>query len=501
MGPLKLAIVGAGPSAFYVASRLLSLIPHASPHAAKLMIHMYDRLWAPYGLVRYGVAPDHPEVTNCTHKFEQAVYDDRLRFFGNVNIGTPRPSYSSLSLPLDKLFSQYTHVLFSTGCTVPNLHPALPPSKYCLPALSVVHWYTLHPSKPAPPPIDRVSHVTIIGHGNVSLDVARFLLKDPIDLRRCDVPTPVLKLIDRSRVKHVSIVGRRGPLQAAFTNKELREMVELTLANMDPIDPALLTVPESGARALTRQQSRMLELLKKGSPKKLLPVPRSWSLEFFRSPTGLTVSSDGSKEKVQLTLAHTTLDENQRAVPTGETSTLETDLVITSLGHHGEPSVPWYDPSLGHLRTLNGRVVDAQGRVVRNVYASGWAAMGARGVLANTMMDAYAVADTIVRDYFEGDSAPTTPMSEADVAAEQSREAAGPVDTIEVLPKDADVDVIPPEVEAAWKKGLVTDFLDWKVVDKEELHLGGIHGKPRERMAWKDARDIIVRRRPRLSLA
>ncbi|KAI0367866.1 ferredoxin/adrenodoxin reductase [Pilatotrama ljubarskyi] len=501
MPPLKLAIIGGGPSAFYVASRLLSLLPQSSSRGSALKIHMYDRLWAPYGLVRYGVAPDHPEVKNCTHKFAEAAEDPRLRFFGNVNISTssasPPPIPDTLPLPLSSLLPHYTHVLLSTGCPIPILHPALPPSAHCLPALSLVHWYTAHPARPrTPPPLERTKHVALIGQGNVSLDVARMLLTPPSELAKYDVPRPVLSVLERSAVEHVSIVGRRGPFQAAFTTKELREMMNLPDAAMEPLDPQLLVAPE-GVQ-VTRQQSRTIQLLQKGSKNKPGTTKKTWSLDFFRSPTGLTTPTSPA-EKSRLTLAHTTLDASSRAVPTGESTTLDTDLVITSLGHRAEPTAPWYDPALGHLRTIGGgRVVDAHGRRVRNVYASGWAAMGARGVLASTMMDAYAVADTVLRDCFPGEDAPTTPMGEADADAEKARDAAGgeaqaQAESVEVLPKEGNVDVesVPPEVEEGWREGRVTDFEDWKAVDGEEVRRGEALGKERERMVWEEAREFL----------
>ncbi|RPD56878.1 FAD/NAD-P-binding domain-containing protein [Lentinus tigrinus ALCF2SS1-7] len=493
MAPIKLAIVGAGPSSFYVASRLLSLLPRSGPHASTLKIHLYDRLWAPYGLVRYGVAPDHPEVKNCTHKFDEAAADTRLRFFGNVNVGPTSPFSHTLPLSLEALRPYYTHVLYSTGCTVPILHPALPPSQYCIPALSMVHWYTQHPSKPSPPPLERTSHVTLIGQGNVSLDVARMLLTPPDHLAKYDVPTPVLDVLRRSAVQHVSIVGRRGSLQAAFTTKELREMMNLPDSSMVPLDPALLADVE-GTTMLTRQQSRTLQLLQKGSKNKPGTTKKTWSLDFFRSPTGLTTPTSSS-EKARLTLAHTMLDPSSRAVPTGESSTLETDLVITSLGHRSEPSAPWYEPGLGHLRAMSGRVVNADGRIVRNVYASGWAAMGARGVLASTMMDAYAVADTILRDHFPGEAVQTmaagAPESAADKAAAEH--------AIEILPKEVDLEAIPPDVEAGLEEGRVTDFEDWKKVNAEEIRRGQELGKERERMEWEEARDFLAKVRTQVS--
>ncbi|KAM5530444.1 hypothetical protein V8D89_015884 [Ganoderma adspersum] len=506
MAPLKLAIVGGGPSAFYVASRLLSLLPsQASAQASSLKIHMYDRLWAPYGLVRYGVAPDHPEVKNCTHKFDAAAADSRLRFFGNVNIGETSPISQSLPLSLRALLPYYTHVLFSTGCTVPILHPALPPSQFCVPALSLVHWYTQHPSHPAPLPLSRVRNVTLIGQGNVSLDVARMLLAPPSHLAQYDVPASVLSVLRDSAVEHVSIVGRRGPLQAAFTTKELREMMNLPDASMVPLDPALLAVAANGIGdgvALTRQQSRTLQLLQKGSKNAFGTTRKTWSLDFFRSPTGLATPTPGTmspskRTPVTLQLAHTTLDPSQRAVPTGETSALSTDLVVTSLGHRAEPSAPWYDPALGHVRTERGRVLTANGRVVRNAYASGWAAMGARGVLVSTMMDAYSVADTILQDHFHTSGGEQT-LATITPGEPEPAPAAAKADAVEVLPAAADVDfdAVPPEVEAGLQEGRVIDFEDWKRIDAEEIRRGSAAGKERERMvSWDEARDFLAEAR------
>ncbi|KIM79257.1 hypothetical protein PILCRDRAFT_823507 [Piloderma croceum F 1598] len=489
MTQMKLAIIGAGPSAFYVASRLLSLLPHASLPA--LRIHMYDRLWAPHGLVRYGVAPDHPEVKNCTHKFDTAATDPRFRFFGNVNIGsTPiSPIPHSVNLPLSSIFSNYSHLLFATGCTLPTLHPALPPSAHCVPALSLVHWYTQHPSRPPPPALDRITHVSLIGNGNVSLDIARMLLSSPSDLAKYDIPEHVLDVLSRSSVKHVSIIARRGPFEAAFTVKELRELMNLPEASMVPIDPSAL-IPSPDVK-LTRQQTRALQLLRKGSDKSLGTTPKTWSLDFFRSPTGLAPPTSSSP-LAQLSFAHTTLDpKTNRAVSTGETSVLPTSLVVTSLGFHSDPMMSFYDPGLGHLRTLSGRVISSSGTALRNVYASGWAATGAKGVLASTMMDAYAVADTIISDLLpKGEEANTT-----SVPPSPSPEPSLQTDNDILMNSDPRLDGVPPEIEVTLKGGLVTGYEDWKAVDIEEVRRGEATGKERERMGWEEARTFLAQSR------
>ncbi|TDL13422.1 FAD/NAD-P-binding domain-containing protein [Rickenella mellea] len=494
--PIKLAILGGGPSAFYVASRLLQLLPTSHAHGEKLRVHIYDRLWAPHGLVRYGVAPDHPEVKNCTHKFDKAAEDARFRFFGNINVSnTPSAIPHAVNVNLELLYPHYSHILMASGCTMPKLHPAIPPSLICSPALSLVHWYTQHPTLPPPPPLEKLTHVTLIGHGNVSLDIARILLTEPSHLAQYDVPTHVLDKLVQSNIKHVSIVGRRGPLEASFTAKELREMMNLPTAYIVPIDTDLLAKPEGRSRELTRQQTRTLDLFKKGSKNAPGSTRKSWSIDFFRSPTGISPSPSPSSSRAHLSLAHTTLDTQSRSLPTGQTSSLSTDLVITSLGYHASPTDAWYDPALGHIRNVQGRVVDAAGEVMRNVYASGWAASGARGVLASTMMNAYAVADTILMDRFPGEggrglalaAGPVVPPTSVGVSNAGARELLN-------ADPDLDLDGMPGEVEDAVKMGRVTQYGDWKRIDEEEVRRGQKLGKERERMGWEEAQKFIFER-------
>ncbi|CAA7263849.1 unnamed protein product [Cyclocybe aegerita] len=493
MNPLKLAVVGGGPSAFYVASRILKVLPEAT--APNVRVHLYDRLWAPHGLVRYGVAPDHPEVKNCTHKFDQTAEDNRFRFFGNVDIGNTAPSIpEALSLPLSSIFRNYTHVLFATGCTLPTLHAALPPSPYCIPALSMVHWYTQHPNVPSsPPPLDKISHVSLIGNGNVSLDVARMLLTNVDILAKYDVPLPVLEVLSRSTVKHVSIIGRRGPLEAAFTMKELREMINLPEASMVPLDTSLFS-PAKDVSSLTRQQTRSLTLLQHGSKNRPGSTEKTWSLDFFRSPIGLvppTPSSSSPASSARLTLSHTMLDPTtQRAVDTGATSTISTDLVVTSLGFQGEPTARFYDPGLRHLRTVGGRVVSSTGTTLRNVYASGWAATGAKGVLVSTMINAYGVADTIVADWQKGQE-----VAESEVKAEEQGIGLAEDPQVHDLPPlcvDPDLESLPEEVEKGLREKQVTRYTDWRKIDAEEVRRGEALGKERERMKWSEAHRLLA---------
>ncbi|EEB93983.1 hypothetical protein MPER_07288, partial [Moniliophthora perniciosa FA553] len=264
-----------------------------------------------------------------------------------------------------------------------------------------------------------------------------------------DVPEEVLDVLRRSKVEHISIIGRRGPLEAAFTTKELREMMDLKEASMVPLDPALLEIGEG--RKITRQQSRIVDLLKRGSKTKT-KQKKSWSLEFYRNPLAVDPSRN------ILTLSHTQVDPNTgRAVPTGMTTQLPTNLIITSLGF----------PRFGHI--------------LKNVYSSGWAAMGAKGVLAATMMDAYSVVDG-ERGLLESLDTST---------AESSSEAATEE---ELLVSNPDPDSIPKEVEEGLKKRMITTYKDWEVVNAEEIRRAK-EGKERERMtSWEEVNNFLASR-------
>ncbi|KAL1742887.1 hypothetical protein HDZ31DRAFT_83815 [Schizophyllum fasciatum] len=472
---MKLAVVGGGPSAFYVASRMLQLLPQQV--APSLRIHLYDRLWAPHGLVRYGVAPDHPEVKNCVHKFAETASDPRLRFFGNVNISAshndPPPFPHAVNLPILSLFENYSHLLFSSGAPIPRAHGSLPAaSPHVLPALSLVHWYTAHPSRPQVPDLSKIEHVSIIGNGNVAMDIARMLLSPLEHLYPYDIPLPVLDALRHSAVKHVSIIGRRGPFEAACTAKELRELLTLPNASMRPLEPALFDT----AGKPTRQQARIMQLMQKGSAQTYGTTPRTWSFDFFRQPAGLT-ESPGARPELQL--EHTRVDPaTGRAATTGEHSAQPTDLVVTSLGFRAEAPLPVAGgaldavAALGHLDTLPGGRV----RGLKGVYASGWAANGARGVLASTMMDAYAVAATLVGDYN---------------AAQGTRQPTG---------EPADAESTPPgEIVEAEREGRVLGYEQWRLIDEEETRRGKALGpdreKERERMNWEEVQAFLAQGR------
>lgn len=457
-------------------------------HAASpVRIHIYERLKTPHGLVRYGVAPDHPEVKNCIHKFDRVIQDPRVRYFGNVHVGgtyhtqsaPPTKSLSSKGLshhhiPLSNLFPHYTHLAFATGAPIPKTHSRLLPSQYCVPALDIVHWYTGHPESrhtigKVPPISPTAKHVTVIGHGNVSLDVVRMILSSPDRLRNLDdMPANVKGEMEQLGVKHVEIVGRRGPEDVRFTPKEVREIMSLESAVMDPIPPQLFERIDTPS--LSRQQTRIVQLLQKGSkiPSNQSHELKTFSMRFFEQPVGYRILEQGL---VELELEETCVAPSGDVVPANppRRRTVHTNLIVTSLGYESSPALfnglegiayPWFDERSKHIRTLSagGRVLSADGRIVRNVYASGWAGRGAHGVLAGTVIDANDVASAIVQDW-RGEE-----VKNGDEESRPSQEIGSKIRHVERLPTplasepSSGLDAICEEVEQGIRDGTVYPY-------------------------------------------
>ncbi|CDZ98521.1 Ferredoxin/adrenodoxin reductase [Phaffia rhodozyma] len=449
--PLKLAIIGAGPSALYSASRLLAQLPKDSPQGKDVEVHVYERLPAPHGLVRYGVAPDHPEVKNVQHKFDLLQSDNRFRFFGNVHIGPP-PADSSASaertttLPLRSLTPHYTHLLLSYGSSLSSSLRNVSGSsgspkgrlRNVFTALEFVGWYNGHPSsRHIRPDLENVRHVTIIGQGNVALDCARILLKRVDDLKDTDIPDSVLDILKKSSVHTVEVVGRRGAGQVAFTTKEFREMMNLDGCAFEPIEKDVIEraihdvdqTPTPDAR----MRKRLLGLIAKGngpvqpstsslktgtfklrflrSPKSFDPSPESpdkigsitWTKNALLSPPVPPVATTAPNSNPSPSPPHSpdlTSPQQALAMPTAEEITTETDLVIESVGYRSEglEDVP-FDEVKGRIRNMSGRVVDQDGVPIPNVYSSGWVSRGPIGVIASTMYDAYSTMDLLLSDH------------------------------------------------------------------------------------------------------
>jgi adrenodoxin-NADP+ reductase len=299
--------------------------------------------------------------------------------------------------------------------------------------------------------------MTLLGHGNVSLDIARIMFSPPERLAPLDLPDHVVEKISNTSVRHISIVSRRGPTEVAFTAKELRELLTLPRAAMVPIPEELLVLPPNA----TRQQTRILGLLRKGSTTKPGQTSYTWSLDFFRSPAKVT----GHTEKyTTIEYNINQLDGQKRAVPTGETEMRQTQGVVGSIGYRSEPIEPgWFDGGLGRIRNVAGRVFNEENQRVKGVYSSGWASNGAKGVLATTMMDAYSVAETLLIDHLHGETT-----------------AGFPVEVLNSNPRPG----VPPEVEQSTAR--IIGYGDWIRIDKEEIRRGQERKKERERMVWAD---------------
>jgi adrenodoxin-NADP+ reductase len=418
-------------------------------------------------------------LQNCTNKFDVTALDPRFRFFGNVQIVPPGtslhpPMTSRLSRPLDlplpSLAKHYTHLLFSYGASTPLLPKlALESPVQPISALDFVHWYTAHPNPHSKfgIPIDRLTqakHISVIGHGNVALDVARMILSPPSRLASYDVPRSVMEVLGEMQIKHVSVAGRRGPAQVSFTAKEVREMMNIEGVGMQPIEPSLFNL---GAEGLSRQQTRLMDLMRKGSSTPVSSASRTWSLDFLRSPLKITPTS--------ITYTVNSLSSSLSAVPTPETITIPTDLVIASVGYRSQPIHPaWHDTRLGRVRNVDGKVVREDGTVVRGVYASGWVANGARGVLASTMWNSYSVAEKIIED------------ATASMVPEGRNIIDEHVEDGVLLKGEPGLPSI--LVEAG---NLVVNYPEWKLIDAEEVKRGAKVGKERERMSWEDVVDFL----------
>ncbi|KAK9899639.1 nucleotide-binding domain-containing protein [Cystobasidium minutum MCA 4210] len=511
--PFRLAVVGSGPAGFYAASRVLS-----SEGSENAQVDMFEELPVPFGLVRYGVAPDHPEVKNCIHKFEETAEDKRFRYFGNVRIGTPlepepkqydtgavRASvHHALSLPLSFLKPYYDAILFTYGASYDrSLGPGVrnddaPNLLHTLSARSFVHWYNGHPHSPFHQQgkemgLDALTNATIIGQGNVALDCARILLsgREPPTinrLKKTDTPESVLEALSRSTIKHVDVVGRRGPLQFAGTTKELRELVNLDPKHaqfiMSSDDAALVKeasqtlesfTSQGGKTESARMKKRLLQLMQKAKADEKFAKgdTKTWSLSFCKSPVAIEGSEENGtagpvksvtfEQNDLLPASNAVLPSNDLVDPTsfvargtGLTVSRPTDLLLKSVGYRsgGIEGLP-FDQRRGVVKNVEGRVQDDSGDIIPGLYVSGWLARGPNGVIATTMYDAFQTAETIITDAAAASSTKSLPD-------------------------------LPRLPDAGFGNKQVVSWSDWKAIDAEERRRGKALGKEREKFVRVD---------------
>ncbi len=436
--PVRVAIVGSGPSGFFAAD---SLLKQKDIHVS---IDIIDRLPTPYGLVRYGVAPDHQKIKSVTKLYEKTCNDPRVRFIGNVHFGT--------DLSHEEVRRFYDAVVYAVGASADrSLNIPGEDLAGSLSATEFVAWYNGHPDYATLDPDLSTENVAVIGMGNVAVDVTRILAKSVDELRKTDIADHALDLLAESKVKNIYMIGRRGPAQAKFTTKELRELGELENADinvsaedldLDPISEASL----KGNPALAKN----IEVLRGFAEQERTGKPRCVHLRFFESPVELL----GETQVEELRLEKNRLEDQNgylNAAGTGEFETLPIGMILRSVGYKGTPlkDVP-FDSRKNIIPNQDGRVTDNDGNVVRGEYVAGWIKRGPSGVIGTNKADAMESVRCLLEDVPS-----LEPVSE---------HAASPRAVEEIL---------------ASKQVSFVTFEDWLEIDRLETQAGAEQGRPR----------------------
>lgn len=438
--PFRIAVVGAGPAGFYLAERLLG--------RADVEVDLFDRLPAPYGLVRYGVAPDHEKIRNVTRVFDRTAANPRFRFFGNVEIGR--------HVSLADLRQWYDQVAFTTGAQT-DRRMGIPGEDLggSHTATEFVAWYNGHPDYRDHAFDLSAERVVVVGIGNVAVDVARILCRSPEELATTDIADHALAALRRSRVREVVMLGRRGPAQAAFTNAEVKELGELPAADVRVVREEVALDPLSRAAidgdSATRKK---LEILEGFAGREAAGKARLLTIRFLVSPVELL--GDAARRVRGVRVARNRLeaaaDGSLRAVPTGDQEDIPAGLVFRSVGYRGVAigGLP-FDERGGIVPNRDGRVVDpGTGAPLAGLYVSGWIKRGPSGVIGTNKPDAGETADAMLADL--GGHGPGRAA-----AAAQVRERVG------ALQREC------------------VDWADWMRLQAFEMERGRAQGRPRVR--------------------
>lgn len=445
--PLRVAIFGSGPAGFYAAGELLKQKDVA------VCVDMFDRLPTPYGLVRGGVAPDHQKIKAVIRQYEKIAGRPGFRFFGNVTFGE--------DVLLDEVLGHYHQVLFSTGAEsdrrlgIPG--EDLPGSD---PATIFVGWYNGHPDyRDLQYDLSRVERVAVIGNGNVAMDVTRILARSIEELSTTDIADYALETLEKSAVKEIYLLGRRGPAQAAFTNPEIRELTEMQVADL-VVRPADLELDEANAEFLAQAEDRVhqgnMDILTAQIPRGEGTKPKKVRARFFVSP----VEIYGQDAVTGLKLERNRLLKDDggtlRARGTGKYEELpDVQMVFRSIGYKGHPlkGVP-FDEREGIIPNTDGRVIDPDTQAaVARLYVAGWIKRGPSGVVGTNKPDAIETVSLMLEDLHDG----------------------GVPDGVQTAPEAA-----PALLD---RKGVrFVSFADWQYLDRIEVEAGRERGKPREKL-------------------
>ncbi|MEJ2860915.1 FAD-dependent oxidoreductase [Actinomycetospora flava] len=439
--PHHVAVVGSGPSGFYAAAALLDA-------DLDVRVDMFDRLATPWGLVRAGVAPDHPKIKSVSSQYDKTAARDGFRFFGHVSLGQ--------DITRDELLERYDAIVYAVGSQterrlgIPG--EDLPGS---IASVDFVGWYNGHPDYvDLAPPLD-TERAVVIGAGNVALDVARMLLLPEADLRATDTADHALDALVDSGVREAVICGRRGPREAAFTTTELRELNDIDdLAVV--ADPEQVPAGIADDDTLPKGTRRNLEILRGFAENAPDPAARHrMEFRFYRSP--VEIRGDGKVEEIVLAVnrLETGDDGRTRAVDTGERETVPTGLVLRAVGYRGMalPGVP-FDDDTGTVPHTEGRI---DGDEHAREYVVGWIKRGPSGIIGTNKKDANETVRHLVADL----------TGREPLAAEDDHHTA-----IETWLRDRCPDLV--------------DQAGWAAIDAHERGRGEPDGRPRVKVVDRD---------------
>jgi ferredoxin--NADP+ reductase len=445
MTKLRLAIVGAGPAGIYAADILLK-----AEKQFDVSIDLFEQLPAPYGLVRYGVAPDHPRIKGIINALREVLDSGKIRLFGNVSFGR--------DITLDDLKKHYNAVIFSTGSirdaalSVPGIE-----LEGSYGAADFVSWYDGHPDFPREWPLT-ASSVAVIGNGNVALDVARMLAKHADDLLPTEIPANVYDGLKASPVTDVHVFGRRGPAQVKFSPLELRELGELNDVDMIVYDEDFEYDEASKAAIASNKQVFVIDkVLTQWRARETGSASRRLHLHFHAKP--LEITDDGSGRVASIRYERTEPDGEGGTRGTGEIREIEIQALYRAVGYFGSPldGVP-FDEKRGVIPNREGQVIDDNDEQVHGVYATGWIKRGPVGLIGHTKSDAMETIKHVVNDQANW-WAPAHPEEEAITALLEER-------------------------------GIEFTNLDgWHNLDEHEKALGEPHGRARIKLV--DREDMV----------
>ncbi|WP_394254516.1 FAD-dependent oxidoreductase [Pseudoclavibacter helvolus] len=452
MTTLRLAIVGAGPAGIYAADILQKM-----ERQFDLSIDLFDKLPAPYGLVRYGVAPDHARIKGIIHALREVLESGVMRVFGGVEFGK--------DITLDDLKQHYHAVIFSTGAIrdasldIPGID-----AQGSYGAADFVNWYDGHPDVPRTWPLE-AREIAVIGNGNVALDVARMLAKHPKDLLSTEVPQNVVEGLEASPVTDVHVFGRRGPAQVKFTPLELRELGEVPDVDVIVYEDDFDRDPAAAELAKTNKQLMVIgRIMGKWRGERELTASRRLHLHFYSKPDAVLTEEGPDAERVRaIRIERTEPDAEGGVRGTGEFVEHPVQAVYRAIGYFGSPlpGVP-FDEHHGVIPNHEGQVWDDDNQQVNGMYATGWIKRGPIGLIGHTKSDALETVTHLVAD--QGNWWTPADASEASV------------------------------VELLESRGVqFTDLAGWRRLDAHELALGAANGRERIKVVDRDEMTRISR--------